>query len=517
MAIVRIGKSGQIGVNRDLSAHELPPNAWTDARNIRFLDGSAHHNCGYGEAYNSAQAVPQHVLPCNVGGERYWIYATAEKCWCVTNTAGVAVHTDITHLTPRTGVVNQWTSTLLSGIPILNPGDTTNLPMSWALNTGVKFVDLANWPAATYCKSLRAFKNYLVALNVTKAGTKYPYMVKWSHPADPGSVPISWDQTDATKDAGETDLAEGYDPIIDGLQLRDCFVIYKESSIWRMDFTGGAYVFRFSKILGTSGAMNRNCIIEADGYHVVLTGSDVIVHDGQSASSVLDKETRRHLFTNIDVNGSGLCFLFKHPFFNEAWICYPSIGATSCDSAMVWNFTDKTVSFRSLPSVNHAAFGPVDNGLGGTWSTDGAPWDSDVSEWDGPDPVPSTARVLMASASQKLYMLDASASSDGAAPSGYLERRGLSLGAPEQIKLVRGIRPRISGNTGQTVSIRIGSSDDPYLDPTWGPTMTHTIGQTISNDCLVSGRYIAVRLDTGTAYQWRLDSYDLDIENGGMW
>jgi hypothetical protein len=32
-----------------------------------------------------------------------------------------------------------------------------------------------------------------------------------------------------------------------------------------MDYIG-TYVFRFSKVLGTSGAMNRNCIIELDGF-----------------------------------------------------------------------------------------------------------------------------------------------------------------------------------------------------------------------------------------------------------
>lgn len=114
-------------------------------------------------------------------------------------------------------------------------------------------------------------------------------------------------------------------------------------------------------------------------------------------------------------------------------------------------------------------------------------------------------------------MMDSSSSFDGAIPQAYLERRGLSFEAPEQIKLVRGIRPRIVGNTGQTVNIRIGASNDPFTDPTWGPTMAHTIGQTVANDCFVSGRYIAVRFETGSAYQWRLDSYDLDLENGGMW
>lgn len=517
MPLIRVPQAGAIGVNRDLSAHELPINAWTDANNIRFLDGMAYQFYGHGEVYNSPAYAPQHVLPCNVAGARYWIYTTAGKTFAVTITGGVAVHTDITHATPRTGVVNQWTSTLLSGIPILNSGDTTSVPMSWDLNTANKFVNLANWPANTYCKSLRAFRNYLVALNVTKSGTNYPFMVKWSHTADPGSVPVSWDPADATKDAGETDLAEGYDPIVDGLQLRDAFMIYKEGSCWRMDFTGGAYVFRFSKVLGTSGALNRNCIVEVDGFHVVLSGSDVIVHDGQSATSVLDKQTRRYLFQNIDVNGAGLCFAFKNPFFNEVFICYPSIGSSSCNMAMVWNYKDKTVSFREIPNLNHANFGPVDNGLTGNWAQDSAPWDSDLTLWDGPDFVPSTARTILASANTKLYMMDSSSSFDGVIPTAYLERRGLSFDTPEQIKLVKGIRPRIVGNTGQTVNIKIGASDDPYAEPTWGTTMQHTIGQTVANDCLVSGRYIAVRLETGSAYQWRLDSYDLDVETGGLW
>jgi hypothetical protein len=517
MPLIRVPQVGAIGVNRDLSAHEIPNNAWTDAKNIRFLDGMAYQYYGHGEVYNSPAFTPQHVLPASIVGQRYWIYTTAGKTFCVTNTGGVSVHTDITHATPRTGVVNQWTSTLLSGIPILNSGDTTSVPMSWNLNTANKFVDLANWPASTYCKSLRAYKNYLVALNVTKGTSNLPYMVKWSHPADPGTVPASWDPADATKDAGEVDLAEGYDPIVDGMQLRDAFMIYKEGSCWRMDFTGGPYIFRFSKVLGTSGALNRNCIAELDGFHVVLTGSDVIVHDGQSAQSVLDKQTRRYLFQNIDVNGAGLCFVFKNPFFNEVFICYPSIGSAVCNMAMVWNYKDRTVSFREIPNLNHAAFGPVDNGLAGNWAQDSAPWDSDLSLWDGPDFVPSTARTILASANTKLYMMDSSASFDGVIPSAYLERRGLSFGAPERIKLVRGIRPRIVGSTGQTVSIRIGSSNDPYADPTWGPTMTHTIGQTLSDDCMVSGRYIAVRLDSGSAFQWRLDSYDLDVVDGGAW
>lgn len=518
MPIVRVQQVGGVGVIKDLGAHVLAPNAWSDASNIRFLDGSAYQFLGHGEVYSSPSVAPQFVMPINVAGARYWLYASAAKTYAVNNTGGVTTHTDITHATPRTGIVNQWSGTVLGGIPILNVGDASKVPMYWDQNLANKFVDLTNWPAATYCKSLRSFKNTLIALNVTKAGVNYPHMVKWSHPADPGTLPTTWDITDATKDAGEFDLAEGQDPIVDGLGLKESFIVYKESSTHRIDYIGGAFVFGQKKVFGMSGLLNRGCAVEFDGWHFAVTGTDVVIHDGYTAQSVLDKKSRRFLFQNIDTSYADRVFVFKNPFLNEIFVCYPSIGATSCDKAMVYNFTDKTISFRSLPNVNHAAFGPVDNSLNGAWNQDSDPWSADLTLWNGPDYTPNTARVLMASADVKLYMLDASASFNGVIPVAYLERRGIGMGDDEHRKMIRSVRPRIAGNNGETVIIKIGGHDaDPYADPAYPVSMTHVIGTTISNDGIVEYRYPAIRFETGTAYQWRLDNYDMDITQAGEW
>jgi len=517
MAMIPVANAGAIGVIKDLSQHELPLGAWSDASNIRFLNGSASQVLGYGEVYNSPPVVPQYVMPVAVNGVRSWLYASAAKSYVVSNAGGVTTHTDITHATPRAGVANQWTGAVFGGVPVLNAGDMASLPMYWDQNLTHKFADLPAWPAATYCKSLRSFKNFLIALGVVKGTASYPYMVKWSSLAAPGSLPSTWDITDATKEAGEQDLAEGQDPIMDGLQLRDSFMVYKDASIWRMDFVGGPYVFQFSRVLGTSGAMNRNCIVEIDGFHVVLTGYDVITHDGQSAQSILDKQSRRFLFQSIDTAAKGQCFVAKNPFLNEVLICYPSIGATACDSALVWNYKENTVSFRSMPNVNHAGFGPVDNSLGGNWNQDNDTWASDLTAWNGPDFTPDSARVILASGDQKLYMLDASATFNGAAPRAYLERRGLAFDDDAHMKLVKSIRPRVYGSTGDTVTVKIGTAADAFADPVYGPAMTHTIGSTVSNDCMVEGRYIAIRFESGTAAQWRLDSFDIEVEQGGLW
>jgi hypothetical protein len=170
-----------------------------------------------------------------------------------------------------------------------------------------------------------------------------------------------------------------------------------------------------------------------------------------------------------------------------------------------------------MPNTNHAGFGNVSNDLTGIWSSDSDAWAADLTFWNSGDFVPGSARCIVASSDVKLYMMDSSASFNGTVPTAYLERRGLSFDAPESIKLIRGIRPRIVGNTGSTVVISVGASDDPFLEPTYSAVMNHTIGSTIANDCLVSGRYIAIKISNGTAFQWRLDSLDIDVEIQGTW
>jgi hypothetical protein len=518
MPFTHIKQVGQYGVNRDLSSSELSPNSWTDCQNIRFLDGSAYQFYGHGEVFPGTVVEPYHVLPVSVLGVRNWLYAGANKIYQVNATGGVVTHTNITRQTALVDVnyaatKNSWTSTVLGGIPVLNNG--VDVPQMWSLSG--KCTALTNFPASTTCAVIRAYKNSLIALNVTKTGTNYPFMVKWSHPADPGTVPVSWDIADATKDAGEVDLAEGYDSIVDGLALRDSFVIYKQQSVWRMDYTGGPYIYKFSKVLGTSGAMNRNCITELDGQHFVLTADDVVIHDGNQAVSVLDKQTRRFLFANIDSQLVNLCFVFKNPYMNEVFVCYPSAGATSCNQAMVWNWVDKTISFREIPSLNHAQVGALDNGLSQTFDGDESPFDSDITAFNAGDFTPDIARVVMASGGTKLYQLDSSTTFNGTLPTAYLERKGLHFDAPESIKLIKSIRPRIAGTNGATVNIQVGWSNEPYEAPTYGSVIPFTIGTSVSCDTMTSGRYMAIKFSSGTAYQWRLDSYSIDAQISGAW
>ncbi len=513
MPIVKLGPAGQYGVNKDLSEPELPPNAWSDVNNIRFLDGYAYQCYGYGSIYNPPTVVPYHVRLILSGSTRYLLYAGTAKVYGVNGTT----HTSLARAAgDYTGAANTWTSCALSGIPIINDGSGLNYPGTWDLDITHKFVDMTTWQANYYCKAIRSFRASLVALNITKTTTNYPFMVKWNHPSDPGTTNGSWDQTDTTKDAGEYDLADGGDIIVDGLALRESFMIYKTNSCWRMDYIGGPFVYRFTKVGGTSGLLARNCVVEMDGWHFCVGGSDVYIHDGQSISSILDKQSRRFFFSNLDSDNYAKTFAFKNEYLNECCIAYCSSGNSTPNKLLVFNYVDKTVSFRDAPSILHACSGLLESGTTSSWDSDSAPWDSDITVWNQTDFTPDSSRVVWAGINTKLYLMDASASNDGTIPSAYMERRGLTFGAAENRKLVRGVRPLIQGTAGETVIVSVGYSDDPYAIPTY-TDMTHTIGSTLSNDCLVSGRYISIKIATGTSYQWRVDEVALDVVNSGRW
>lgn len=523
MARVPVPNAGAVGVIKDLAQHALPLGAWTDAKNMRFRKGSAIQFFGHGPSHGAPAVVPQHLLQLNIGADSYWLYAGAEKIYAATVIDGQAIHTNLTRQTldkdvNYSGVPNSWTSTLLSGIPIINPGNGIDPPQQWNLDPKRRCKVLDNWPAGMFCKSMRTYKNFLVALGVNDKGVDYPYLVVWSNPADPGGVPTSWEFDNENSESGKTDLAEGGDRIVDGLQLRDSFMIYKEQSVWRMDLIGGLFVFSFRKVLGVSGAMNRNCIVELDGYHCVLTNTDVVVHDGQSATPVLDNVAREALFQDMDTDYNDRAFVFKNPFLNEVFICYASIGASAPNKALVWNYKDKTVTYRDIPNLNHACYGKVDNSLGDSWASDNDSWESDQTAWNQPDNVPNIARVLMASADQQLLLLDAAATFNGVPIDSFLERRGLSFDADDRTKRIVSVRPRITGTPGGTVIVKVGGHmTDPAADPEYSAEVEFVIGQDVAVDCIVDYRYPAIRFEAGTATAWKLDSFDFDVQAGSRW
>lgn len=505
---------GSIGLIVDQDGFELAPNAFTAVQNMRFYRGWAERSGGHIQIMADTAVTPYYIQSHSSATTNYLAFAGIAAVYVDDGTT----RTDITGTTPTGAVADRWTGGTFGGLLVLNNG--VDSPMYWDNNTANNLATLTGWTAGHKCKALRPFKNFLVALNVTKSSTAYPHMVKWSDSAEAGSLPASWNEADPTNDAGESPaLAETPDVIVDGLPLGDTFVIYKERSMYGMQLIGGNDIFRFFRLPGDSGALARGCIAAFPGGHVVLTQGDVVVHNLQGPQSIVDKRMRRRIFDTIDPTNFAASFVVANLAKEEVWICYPTSGNSVCNRAVVWNWTDNTLSERDLPNVTYATHGVVNvTSSTGTWADTSLTWTTDTGTWaSGLSYAINDARLFMASSGSKLYVADETDSADGASFVATIERTGLHFDDADMVKMCRGAWLRIDAAPGTTISVQLGASMDAAISPTWETAQTFTAGTSQRIDAFVTGRFLAYRVtSTGTA-PWRLRSIDLDIIPGGQY
>ena len=314
------------------------------------------------------------------------------------------------------------------------------------------------------------------------------------------------------KDAGEFDLSEDPGFIVDGLALGETFIVYKSNAYYAMQWTGGSYVFRFQKISDYDGALSTNCVAYYPGGHLVFGSNDVFTHAGGSPQSILTGVMREWLYANLDSDNYGRSFVASNLGKNEIWLCFPESGQTSCNLAVVWNWKDNTTTIRTLPNATASASAVLDYIAPATWDSDAGTWDSDTSYWNQNENTTSSERLFLASANTKIYLEDSGATFDGTTMQQSLERDGLHMDAPEQVKLIKSVRPRIDAVPGTVINVYMGGALDQSSGTTWSGPYPFTVGTDYKVSGMASGRYLGVRFESTTNAQWRIKSFDVEFD-----
>lgn len=509
MPTVKVPHVGQYGAVLDLPSYELPINAWSRAENMRFKDGMAERFKGQSKIFDTPSVTPYHLEPYQVADKRYWVHCGNTSVFADDGTTRADI--TLSGLTSSTS----WNGGVLHGVLTLNNG--VDQPMFWGGNVANDLAVLTGWNANWRAKVVRPFKNYLVALDVTKTGTRYENMVKWSHVADPGAIPTSWDETDTTKDAGEQDLSEEASAMVDCLPLGDVNIIYKERAMFAQQFVGYPYIFRFQRLPGDVGMLAQNCAVNTPIGHVVLVPGDVIAHNGQGPTSIANAQVRRWIFNNIDSTSYKNAFVTANPARNEVWICYPEVGQTNCTIAAVYNWIDKTWGLRDLPNVTSGAYGQINYTASNSWAAATGSWNDASTRWNQDEFSPADARLLIAGTNPSISLVDAGATFEGTAFTSVLERTGISLDDPQSIKTIRSIYPRIDAANGTLVQVEVGGSMNAEDAPQWSAPSVYTVGTTNKVDSFATGRFLSVRFTALDNQPWRLKSYDLDVIQQGLY
>lgn len=572
---------GQVGVITDVPPYDLPPNAWNDAMNVRF-DGTKIEKFGGNrrlmERFVKDGEQTLAIAPLRDSRTDFsWIVATDKNLYKVKSPTDIK-NASKTEDAYQARLESTWYYTTLSNCLIMN---TLNDVPQGIKPGQEKFQDLPNWGKVSGFDSegkpalvqqrwsanvIRSYKNFLVCMNMYEGDTEqteYPQRIRWSDIADVNDFPQDWDSGSTTNSAGFNDLTDATGEIIDGLHMRDSFVIYTTEDTFLMQYIGGNAIFRFTKLFTGSGLLARQCVTEFDGKHFVISQNDIYVHDGSSRKSIVAGRVREHLMREItSINPTATRVFTNYPQ-KEVWITYCRPGTEkrnggdwAPNKAAVWNWEFDTWTFYELPDQ-------TDLNLVAPLSTDTRNWedyvptpgtDPDPNSWAGISEFEQWEITSQNFASQyfvalgkfgTIFQLDigerfhndifTEAYSGGdenkpipitpdvfkgteVALVAWFERRQLDfddIGVPTWANVkVRKCYPQFTG-TG-SCDIQIGGSNDPKTLPTYKQTQRFTIGQNYQTSFRVNNKYLAIKFVDDQLGQWSFTGYDLDLLVGGL-
>lgn len=526
------GMGGQ-GICYDIPPIYLPGNTWTGGRNVRFRDGSIVAVDGAVDLGVGAETAGVKWGDFMQGNPlKFYLFSNLDKVYSYD---GTTVY-DITRSSG--GDYNGTEDSLFdldnfNGVGILNNG--IDAPQQWAATSGsATLAILSNWTSTWRARTITGFKNFLVATHITKTSTVYPYMVKWSHSAEPGAVPASWDHTDPTKDAGEISLPDTKNgEIINQRVLGDYLYIYKESSIWALSYVGGIKIFEPTLIPGNAGLKIRRSLATIPGAssrsaaHFFADEGNFYVMDGSGATPVFEQVFKREILRLIDPDYFSRSFSVVNMRRNELWYCIPEQGSEVCTLAFTWNFKDNTYAIRELSGTLSIAsgLGFAAEDVAGVVDlpfSDETLFRDGVGFYDTAIPPTEWSLAEASSTDAKIYLTDRGIDGYAGEPvECYVERTllgnvGKDGSGSEEVnysirKLISAVIPKFAS---QSLRIQVGISEtDAPETIVWSDPITYE-ATTFRADLPfpLSGRFISVRFLSSPGAIFRINSFDYEID-----
>ena len=560
MPIVEIGSLDAGGLVLDKPKYDLMPNVFTNGYNIEFNEKGVTPANAFVQSLQGLRGSPLRIDILQIlASQRLVVYLTAEDAYCVYRGKSAKI-------TRASGPYSadatfKWSGGFFHGQMIYTNG--RDVPQAYA-PTGPtqKFVDLPNWPSSIRVRLMKPFMNFLVGLGYNNA-TEREYdsqTVFWSDVADPGTLP-KWDITDPAQKAGTYSLTETKSAIIAAEVLGTSLAIYKEDSVYLMQYIGGTYVFNFTKVLDGYGAASANSIVAIGTEHFVVGQNDLYTFNGVSQTPIGQGYIREFLFKDWNPIYRHNVFCLHREALNQIWICYPRTNREYANRALIWNYVKNTWTIRELPNVYCGAYSYTElYGQLGSWAAmaNNTSWSPDL-QWDlVPDDI-TWANAGSTGLEKSLYFGVAYTAGDspsvvvtdtaftysgitwskqypyppllsipfiGEKAMGYIERTNLAVDGKDQngvpsvdrtiYKTVTECYPEVDGSP---LKIRFGTQTVHNGTVDWSDWMDYDPSVDYKLDPFVTEKFIAIAFQSNpeNAGDWTLTGYSLNILNGGRY
>jgi len=523
--LLRLNNFAQKGLNSDLMPWDLSGDYLTSLNNVRILTGKLSPFGGH-EVWGDLPVDfdAGFLMAVNSTTGQFWIIAGLDKVY-------VYDGQDFFDISSTAGYIGLdtpdfWNGAMVSNIPIIN--HPLHYPEYWPQQaTGIQLEPLPWDDSNTWAdvsesaRIIRSHKQFLFALDLQSGPDEISDGVRWSAPADIGGIPPTWDHLDITNVAGLTNLGGDGGRIIDGLSLRDAFVVYRESGISIFDFAGGPFVWQIRHLSTYAGLISPHAIVEVKGSHYFISDGDILFNDGNTISSLLHNKLRKQFINEYDKDNFLNSYVVKNNVATEIWFCVPKVGSLHPDLAYIYNWEDGSWSVRDIPESTFAAFGnqsqpPL------TWGSFVGSWDSALGGWNQGQFVLFDESImsvtLPAGAGQRgqLLILDTNAPDPSFPFNTTLERLSFALEGLNNVTTITRLYPHMRGPG--TVNIEVGSQDHPGAPIRWKAPVAFNADTDRKVDVRTTGELHSFRIssNSGVTGTWDISGFDIEYVNAGV-
>lgn len=498
------------GISPDLPGSKNV-NGWTDARNMLCRE-VMERVTGNQPVLGTPLFPPEWLLQTRNPLEAViWCYAGEQGI-------GIAEGENHTDATPAGWVYPARQSPITGGVLNSIPVISADLPWYW--DGAGPFQALPDWPATRTCRAMRPYKFQLIAMTIDEGGTLLEDMVYWSDVASPGQIPQEW-TPNPDNQAGFAELSATRGSVIDGAPLRDLFIIWKESSCYTLQYTGGSQIMALRLLDASVGLLNRNCLANVGGLQFALTQGDVVVTDGQQVRSIADDRVQRSLFAGIEPESGRRSFLVADEAAGELIVAVPETGQDYPSVGWVYDLGSQQWGQRDFsPAVRHGQTGAFRfTGDAVTYANVGTTYDTETRRYsDLAVPRVDFEQVVVCTA-DGFEALDINSSEADPDLSSSLRRDGLEI-APGRIVTLRRIWLEVDAPQGTRIDVKVGAVEyagQINVSPASSDVASFIVGEREKVDLSATGRWFNIELinPVGAGVRWRLVSMTLEYRVRG--
>ena len=317
----------------------------------------------------------------------------------------------------------------------------------------------------------------------------------------------------AVNTAGTQRLADG-SRIVGAVRGRDAIYVWTDTSLFTMRFIGPPFTFGFAQVGTNCGLIGQNAALEVDGAAYWLSDNGFFKYSGNLETMICLVED--YVFDDINTTASQLINVGLNNLFGEITWFYPTNSSEIVNRSVTYNYMESTPqrpiwttgSLARTTWVDSSVFGlphATSFDVSGTsydvvGNTEGAT--TYYQHETGTDQVKSAATTTIA-ANIESGDFDIS-------PQQGLEGDG------DYIMKIRRFIPDFLSQTGNT-QVTLNLKDYPNSTQASSPLGPFTINSTTTKvDTRARARLVSLKIaNTGTAQDWKLGSFRLDIQPDG--